>query len=196
MTHVQHLSSCPVAMVVALAQELDPALLPGVPLVYSGVGKVNAAIAVADLIHQHRPRLVLNFGSVGRVRPGPQGLLEVGQVVQRDMVAEPLAPRGTTPFHNGPPVLRSGLPGLVCASGDSFVTAPDPWFAAQGVDVVDMELFAIAAVCERKGVPWRALKFISDDANGESGSDWAANVRTGAELFMAWWQRNRATLVG
>jgi adenosylhomocysteine nucleosidase len=196
MTHVQHLSSCPVAVVVALAQELDPALLPGVPLVYSGVGKVNAAIAVADLIHQHRPRLVLNFGSVGRVRPGPQGLLEVGQVVQRDMVAEPLAPRGTTPFHNGPPVLRSGLPGLVCASGDSFVTAPDPWFAAQGVDVVDMELFAIAAVCERKGVPWRALKFISDDANGESGSDWAANVRTGAELFMAWWQRNRATLVG
>ncbi len=196
MTHVQHLSSCPVAMVVALAQELDPALLPGVPLVYSGVGKVNAAIAVADLIHQHRPRLVLNFGSVGRVRPGPQGLLEVGQVVQRDMVAEPLAPRGTTPFHKGPPVLRSGLPGLVCASGDSFVTAPDPWFAAQGVDVVDMELFAIAAVCERKGVPWRALKFISDDANGESGSDWAANVRTGAELFMAWWQRNRATLVG
>lgn len=196
MTHVQHLSSCPVAVVVALAQELDPALLPGVPLVYSGVGKVNAAIAVADLIHQHRPRLVLNFGSVGRVRPGPQGLLEVGQVVQRDMVAEPLAPRGTTPFHSGPPVLRSGLPGLVCASGDSFVTAPDPWFAAQGVDVVDMELFAIAAVCERKGVPWRALKFISDDANGESGSDWAANVRTGAELFMAWWQRNRATLVG
>jgi adenosylhomocysteine nucleosidase len=196
MTHVQHLSSCPVAVVVALAQELDPALMPGVPLVYSGVGKVNAAIAVADLIHQHRPRLVLNFGSVGRVRPGPQGLLEVGQVVQRDMVAEPLAPRGTTPFHNGPPVLRSGLPGLVCASGDSFVTAPDPWFAAQGVDVVDMELFAIAAVCERKGVPWRALKFISDDANGESGSDWAANVRTGAELFMAWWQRNRATLVG
>ncbi len=196
MTHVQHLSSCPVAVVVALAQELDPALLPGVPLVYSGVGKVNAAIAVADLIHQHRPRLVLNFGSVGRVRPGPQGLLEVGQVVQRDMVAEPLAPRGTTPFHNGPPVLRSGLPGLVCASGDSFVTAPDPWFAAQGVDVVDMELFAIAAVCERKGVPWRALKFISDDANGESGSDWAANVRTGAKLFMAWWQRNRATLVG
>ncbi len=187
--------SCPLVLVVALPQELDAALLPGVPVVYCGVGKVNAAIAVADLIHQHRPRLVLNFGSVGRVRPGPQGLHEVGRVLQRDMVAEPLAPRGTTPFHDGPPVLRSGLPGLVCASGDSFVTGPDPWFAEQDVDVVDMELFAIAAACARKGVAWRALKFISDDANTASGTDWAANVRTGAALFLAWWQHNRTSLV-
>ena len=117
-------------------------------------------------------------------------------LLQRDMVAEPLAPRGTTPFHDGPPVLRSGLPGLVCASGDSFVTGPDPWFAEQNIDVVDMELFAIAAACARKGVAWRALKFISDDANTASGTDWAANVRTGAALFLAWWQHNRSSLAG
>jgi adenosylhomocysteine nucleosidase len=194
MSSLSEASSCAVALLVALPQELDAAALPGVPVVYTGVGKVNAAIAAAHCIQQYRPRLLLNFGSAGRVRPGPQGLLEIGRVLQRDMLAEPLAPRGTTPFHDGPHALESGQSGLVCATGDSFVTGPDPWFSAQGVDVVDMELFALAAVCERSSVPWRALKFVSDDANTESGNDWAANVRVGQALFLAWWQQHRATL--
>ena len=194
MLSLSEASSCAVALLVALPQELDAAALPGVPLVYTGVGKVNAAIAAAHCIQQYRPRLLLNFGSAGRVRPGPQGLLEIGRVLQRDMLAEPLAPRGTTPFHAGPHALESGLPGLVCATGDSFVTGPDPWFSAQGVDVVDMELFALAAVCQRSSVPWRALKFVSDDANTESGNDWAANVRVGQALFLAWWQQHGAVL--
>jgi len=194
MSSLSEASSCAVALLVALPQELDAAALPGVPVVYTGVGKVNAAIAAAHCIQQYRPRLLLNFGSAGRVRPGPQGLLEIGRVLQRDMLAEPLAPRGTTPFHDGPHALESGLPGLVCATGDSFVTAPDPWFSAQGVDVVDMELFALAAVCHRSGTPWRSFKFISDDANTESGNDWAANVRMGEQLFLSWWQQHRAAL--
>jgi adenosylhomocysteine nucleosidase len=185
---------CAVALAVALPQELPSAASFGVPFAYTGVGKVQAAIAVADLVHLHRPRLVLNFGSVGRVRPGPHGLLEVARVLQRDMLAEPLAPRGSTPFHDGPHALESGWPGVVCATGDSFVTGPDAWFGAQGVDVVDMELFAIAAVCRSKGIAWRALKFVSDDANAESGQDWAANLRTGAQLFHGWWQQHRAAL--
>lgn len=194
MSSLSPASSCPVALLVALPQELDATLIPNIPVVYTGVGKVNAAMAAAQCIQQYRPRLLLNFGSAGRVRPGPQGLLEIGRVLQRDMLAEPLAPRGTTPFHQGPHALESGLSGLVCATGDSFVTGPDPWFSAQGVDVVDMELFALAAVCQRSSVPWRALKFVSDDANTESGQDWAANVRAGQALFLAWWQQHGAAL--
>ena len=194
MSSLSPASSCPVALLVALPQELDATLIPNIPVVYTGVGKVNAAMAAAHCIQQYRPRLLLNFGSAGRVRPGPQGLLEIGRVLQRDMLAEPLAPRGTTPFHQGPHALESGLSGLVCATGDSFVTGPDPWFSAQGVDVVDMELFALAAVCQHSSVPWRALKFVSDDANTESGNDWAANVRAGQTLFLAWWQQHGAAL--
>lgn len=187
---------CPVALAVALPQELAAAAALGVPYTYTGVGKVQAAIAVADLIHLHQPRLVLNFGSVGRVRPGPHGLLEVARVLQRDMLAEPLAPRGSTPFHEGPHALTSGWPGVVCATGDSFVTGPDAWFGTQGVDVVDMELFAIAAVCRSKGVAWRSIKFVSDEANAESGRDWATTLRAGEQLFHGWWARNCETLVG
>ena len=194
MSSLSPASPCPLALLVALPQELDATLIPNIPVVYTGVGKVNAAMAAAQCIQQYRPRLLLNFGSAGRVRPGPQGLLEIGRVLQRDMLAEPLAPRGTTPFHQGPHALESGLSGLVCATGDSFVTGPDPWFSVQGVDVVDMELFALAAVCQRSSVPWRALKFVSDDANTESGNDWAANVRAGQTLFLAWWQQHGAAL--
>jgi len=116
---------CAVALAVALPQELPSAASLGVPFAYTGVGKVQAAIAVADLIHLHRPHLVLNFGSVGRVRPGPYGLLEVARVLQRDMLAEPLAPRGSTPFHDGPHALESGWPGVVCATGDLPFSSPE-----------------------------------------------------------------------
>jgi hypothetical protein len=65
---------------------------------------------------------------------------------------------------------------VICATGDSFVTSRDPWLVEQGVDLVDMELFAIAAACERAGVSWRSFKYITDDANEDSGDHWEANV--------------------
>jgi adenosylhomocysteine nucleosidase len=71
----------------------------------------------------------------------------------------------------------------VCGSGDAFVTSVDPWLVAQGVSVVDMELFAIAAVCHREGVPWRAFKYVTDYANEDSGGDWQANVHRGQAEF-------------
>ena len=184
MSSLSPASSCPVALLVALPQELDATLIPNIPVVYTGVGKVNAAIAAAHCIQQYRPCLLLNFGSAGRVRPGPQGLLEIGRVLQRDMLAEPLAPRGTTPFHDGPHALESGLPGLVCATGDSFVTAKDPWLEANRVDVVDMELFAIAAVAHEHSIAWRSFKYVTDDTNEDSGQDWQQKVRHGERLFI------------
>jgi adenosylhomocysteine nucleosidase len=99
------------------------------------------------------------------------------------MEAEPLAPRGQTPFSPGPFQLDSGVEGVVCGSGDRFVTATDPWLLQHGVEVVDMELFAIASVCQREGIPWRSFKYIADHANRDSGTSWQAHVRGGAGLI-------------
>jgi len=52
--------------------------------------------------------------------------------------------------------------------------------------LVDMELFAIASACQHQGTPWRSMKFVSDQANGDSPADWQANVRRGEELFVRW----------
>lgn len=187
---MQSLTSNQVLVVVALPQELDAAVLGARAIVhYTGVGKVNAAYAAAKAIQAHRPQLVINFGSAGRVATCLPGLLEVASVLQRDMNAEPLAPRGATPFQDGGHTLHSGHAGVVCGTGDSFVTAPDPWFETRGVHLVDMELYAVASVCARENVAWRALKFVSDDANGDSASDWQANVRRGEQLFVDWFSR-------
>ena len=48
------------------------------------------------------------------------------------------------------------------------MTAVDPWLLQHGVEVVDMELFAIASVCQREGIPWRSFKYISDHADRDS----------------------------
>jgi adenosylhomocysteine nucleosidase len=173
-------------VIVALEDELSrQPLPPGVQLEHCGVGKVNAALATAEALRRHAPRIVVNFGTAGAVRGGVHGLLEVTRVRQRDMLAVPLAPRGVTPFDARPPELANGRAGLCCGSGDSFVTAVDPWLAAQGIDLVDMELWGIACACERAGVPWRAWKYVTDQADEGAADDWQARVGEGERLFLA-----------
>jgi adenosylhomocysteine nucleosidase len=134
-------------IITALASELDASLLPnGVQIYYSGIGKLNAAIATFKAIGQTRPKRIFNFGTVGAVASHASGLIEIHRVVQRDMIAEPLAPRGQVPFCTRPYEYLSGSGRYTCGTGDSFVMAKDPWFEANNVDVVDMELFAIAAI--------------------------------------------------
>ncbi len=171
-------------IITALESELKRSALPsGVELVYSGIGKINATIACVQAIHQYAPQHILNFGTVGKVNPQLHGLLEIGKVIQRDMNTEPLAPRGQTPFCNQPSeYLSTGK--FLCGTGDNFVTAHDPWLHSQGVDVVDMELFAIAAVAYQCGIPWQSLKYITDDANENSGNDWQEKVNHGQALFI------------
>ncbi len=111
------------------------------------------------------------------------GLVEVADVIQRDMAAMPLAPRGRTPFSPELDRLSSGFGTVVCGTGDSFVTAIDPWLVNNNIDIVDMELFAIAHVCHRHGVPWRAFKFITDAADDNAADHWNENVANGEDLF-------------
>lgn len=178
-----------ILIVTALQDELDH---PGV--LYTGLGKLNATYALTKALQQSKPDLVVNYGTAGGLKPNLTGLLEVAQVLQVDMLAEPLAPRGTTPFDTNPSILESGHPGVVCGSGDHFVTEADAWLTSQGVDVVDMELFAIASVCRREGVPWRAFKFISDHADQQSGDSWQAHISNGRPDFLAMIERLRMEL--
>lgn len=174
-----------VLIITALASELKQVELPqGVSVVYSGVGKINAAVTTLQAIQTYAPKLIVNFGTAGKINSQLDGLLEIGKVIQRDMTAEPLAPRGHTPFGSRPSAYLSGTGHYVCGTGDSFVTAHDPWLLEQNVDVVDMELFAIAAVAHQLGTPWRAFKFITDEANESAGDHWQDRVSHGHDLFL------------
>jgi adenosylhomocysteine nucleosidase len=172
-------------IITALANELDASMLPkGVQIFYSGIGKLNAAMTTFKAIEQSRPHRIFNFGTVGAVAPHANGLIEIQRVVQRDMIAEPLAPRGQVPFCTRPYEYLSNSGHYTCGTGDSFVMAKDPWFAANNVDVVDMELFAIAAIAHDHNIPWRSFKYVTDHTNEDSGQDWQQKVRHGERLFI------------
>ena len=64
------------------------------------------------------------------------------------------------------------------------MTSKDPWLDQQGVDVVDMELYAIAAVSYAQGVPWTSFKYVTDHTNENSASDWGDQVNHGQDLFL------------
>src|SRR3979411_552880 len=99
------------------------------------------------------------------------------------MVAMPLAPRGRTPFSSDLDRLSSGHGNVICGTGDSFVTSSDPWLNENNIDIVDMELFAIAHVCQRQHMAWSASKPITSHANDFAAVHWTANVADGQELF-------------
>ncbi|HEY7805303.1 MAG TPA: 5'-methylthioadenosine nucleosidase [Orrella sp.] len=173
-------------IVTALPQEFAHEPIPhDIPVVFTGLGKLNAALSLFEAIERHRPSVVINFGTAGRIDRTATGLVEVADVLQHDMMAEPLALRGQTPFDDTPHILKSGFDGVRCATGDSFVTSVDPWLVTQNVHVVDMELFALALVCHRRGIDWRSFKYITDDTDDSAAADWQDKVHHGRDLFLA-----------
>ena len=172
-------------IIAALESEIKARSLPDhIPIVYSGIGKINAAIATFQAIQRYQPQLIINFGTVGKINPTLSGLVTINKVIQRDISAEPLAPRGIVPLSSKPNEFIVNTAGYVCGTGDSFVTQHDPWLTEQGVDVVDMELFAIAAISFEHNVNWISYKYISDAANEDSAHEWSSKVHHGEDLFL------------
>jgi adenosylhomocysteine nucleosidase len=175
----------PMIVIAALESEIKAHSLPDhIPIVYSGIGKINAAIATFQAIQRYQPQLIINFGTVGKINPTLSGLVTINKVIQRDISAEPLAPRGIVPLSSKPNEFIVNTAGYVCGTGDSFVTQHDPWLTEQGVDVVDMELFAIAAISFEHNVNWISYKYISDAANEDSAHEWSSKVHHGEDLFL------------
>ena len=172
-------------VIAALESEIKAHSLPHhIPIVYSGIGKINAAIATFQAIQRYQPQLIINFGTVGKINPTLSGLVTINKVIQRDISAEPLAPRGIVPLSSKPNEFTANTAGYVCGTGDSFVTQHDPWLTEQGVDVVDMVLFAIAAISFEHNINWISYKYISDAANEDSAHEWSSKVHHGEDLFL------------
>ena len=162
----------------------------GIDVLYTGIGKVNAAIALTLALARRegaQPPLVVNFGTAGSANLPARTLVACRRFVDRDMDVGALgfAP-GVTPFDELPPVLEfapafPGLPEAVCGSGDSFATAHGGF----DCDVVDMEAYALAKACKRAGVPFACAKYVSDGADADAAAHWKANVAGAADRFLA-----------
>ena len=164
-------------VIAALESEFFTLKGPIDTIYYSGIGKINSARATTELILEKKPDLILNVGTAGCLQHRHLGgVFGIEEVIERDMVAEPLAPRGSVPFSEHPPVYRARFGTARCATGDSFVTSKDLWLIENQVDLVDMELFAIAKIATHYGVEWRSVKYASDSADEAAAEHWADSL--------------------
>jgi adenosylhomocysteine nucleosidase len=163
----------------------------GIPVIYCGVGKVNAAMMLARELARYRLQaqampLVLNFGSAGSRRRTAGTLVACHVFVQRDMDVRGLGfPLGVTPYDDAPSCLRfdpvfEQLPSAICGSGDSFATAD----SEMDCEIVDMEAYALAKVCWYEKAPFACAKYVSDGADHTAAEDWQRNVHRAADEFL------------
>jgi adenosylhomocysteine nucleosidase len=162
-----------------------------VPVLYCGVGKVNAAIVLMRELRRYAhasepPPLVLNFGSAGSRVHATGALLACHEFVQRDMDVTGLGfALGVTPYDDMPARLRfeplfTHLPPALCGSGDSFATNA----CAVECDVVDMEAYALAKTCRLEQAPFACAKYVTDGADHAAADHWRDNVHKAAEAFL------------
>lgn len=176
------------AFIIALPDEVHHAEeLHGIPVFYSGVGKINAALRAAEVIHKGFTDII-NIGSCGSVKHKLGEIIPVGKVLQ-DIDGRPLSEYGHTPFEEDSHtiVLDAALPHS-CFSTDYFYDhkqhakySPEYHAMINSCSVFDMELFAIAKTCKRNGAKLRAFKWVSDDGDFEH---WQQNCRMSAEKVL------------
>ncbi len=177
--------------------------------VLSRIGKVAAATTATALIERFGATRIVFTGVAGGLGAGVQ----VGDVVvadtflQHDMDASPLFPRHEVPLYGAArfptdPVLtdrlaaaaRAALPGAgfhrgLVVSGDRFVatTAEARALQAELPDAlaVEMEGAAIAQVCQDYGVPYAAVRTISDRADDAAHGDFTTFIEQVASRHSA-----------
>lgn len=162
----------------------------GIRVLYTGVGKVNAAIALTRELSRRRAAgeaipLVVNFGTAGSRQIAPGTLVACRRFVDRDMNVGALGfAQGTTPFDPLPAVIEftprfPSLPDAGCASGDSFATTD-----AGVTGVIDMEAYALAKACRIAGAEFACAKYVSDGADADAAKHWQENVAGAADAFV------------
>lgn len=184
--------------------------LAGQPVVLalSRIGKVAAATTATALIEHFGVQRIVFTGVAGGLAPGVQ----VGDVViatsflQHDMDASPLFPRHEVPLYGrsrfatdtvltdqlfhaaqalslGPARVHRGL----VVSGDRFVaTGAESQVLQRGLPdalAVEMEGAAVAQVCHDYGVPFAAMRSVSDRADDDAHVDFSGFVRDVASRY-------------
>ncbi|MBZ4015710.1 nucleosidase [Streptomyces purpurogeneiscleroticus] len=172
-------------LVVAVKEEAQ-FLGAGFPVLLTGIGKVNAATALATVLARGpRPSGIVNLGTAGALRPGLRGTHVIGSVIQHDLDSAVLA--ALTGEVYGAPLELADEDGPVLATGDSFIAddAARDRLAAHAA-LVDMEGYAVVAAAQQAGVPVRLVKHVSDEAGDDAARTWQESVAECGRELAAW----------
>jgi adenosylhomocysteine nucleosidase len=177
--------------------------------VLSRIGKVAAATTATALIERFEVDRIVFTGVAGGLAPGVDrgDVVVADSFLQHDLDASPIFPKYEVPLYGTSrfatdavltreleAAVRKALPatklhrGLV-VSGDRFVSTTSESRALQhalpDALAVEMEGAAIAQVCRDYGVPFAAVRTISDRADDEAHGDFLTFIREVASRHSA-----------
>ncbi|WP_435972503.1 nucleosidase [Streptomyces sp. Qhu_M48] len=160
------------------------------PVLLTGMGKVNAATALASALGRGpRPSGIVNLGTAGALRPGMTGTHVIGTVVQHDFDGRLLATL-TGESYGAPLTLPDGGD-TVLATGDTFISDEIARARlAEQAALVDMEGYALAHAAGIAGVPLRIVKHVSDEAGEGAARTWRESVAECARVLADWAEEN------
>jgi adenosylhomocysteine nucleosidase len=128
---------------------------PDVAIIVTGVGRKNAEKSLREFLATNSPELVLTCGFAGGLNPE----LRLGDVVfevqsPESKVQSQLLATGAKPAK------------FFCAERIATTVAEKKKLRGEtGADAVEMESWAIYAVCRERGIPYATVRVISDTAN-------------------------------
>jgi adenosylhomocysteine nucleosidase len=177
-----------IALLMALPSESQKAFeKENIPVIYTGIGKVNASFKATEVILQKKPKVVINLGTAGSNKFQTHDLIECSGFVQRDMDLSPLGfPLGETPLDPIPGLIHAeklictDLKSGVCGTGDGFEVGK----SRLNCDLVDMEAYAIAKVCKINKVTFHSFKYITDGSDENAHKDWVGNLVPAANALL------------
>lgn len=165
-----------VAIVMALSQESNQHLEKnGYRVFYTGVGLVNSALSLTRFIEVAHPERIINLGTAGSLNIPIGKIVEVSGVVQREPIVHFLKKE-----------IRlnciTSLPQVVCGSADHIETLEkDQKYI---YDIVDMECYSLAKVCQSYKLPFHSIKFITDMSNDQTQDVWKLNLEKSSLKFI------------
>ena len=129
--------------------------------IVTGMGTELASAGMTRLLDAVQVDRVVVVGITGAV----ENETPIGTLILPELVVN-----GATGSEYRPAPLGEGAPAGTMWTTDTLITDPDEIAAlrARGVVSLDMETAAIAALCERRGIPWSVFRVISDRASDGS----------------------------
>ena len=126
------------------------------------------------MIIERKPTKVINLGTAGSFKLKKGDLVECSSFIQR------FAFKSAIPGHQRIDTTDfiSQLPKAICGTGDYLQKEQSTFF-----DIMDMEAYAMAFVCQKLNVNFHSIKFISDNSNENTLSDWKKNLQQASEAL-------------
>lgn len=179
-----------ILLVYAIPEEKIEINIPNAEVIYveTGMGKVNAAMKTMRAICEYHPDMVISFGTAGTINHKVGDVVVCNRFIDRDL--RKVAIDGVISeieFGRDVPWRVSTNRDIMwgtCNTGDSFITEN----ADIEGDVIDMEAYGEADVCRMMGIPFVAVKYVTDVVGQNSVKDWYSKIADAREGLTAYFQ--------